>query len=368
MGLDLLRLVRTLTNLLQQRPPPPELIPDPSGGWLLDDVARALAASIRKPVSPDDVRRAVDAGPPGRFAVNGARLVHRRAEPATSATQPLPARSRDPRAGRTPTPPKPPRGTPTGPAGPDILYHATSRERVTHVRERGGLFAGTQGPVHLSRTEAHAWRVAHRQWEDPLVLYVDAARARREGLRVERTRSGHYAAERIPVRHVLNLREGFAEQASAGGFLVEWQAGAPRVALIRVGRRGGATWEVAKGKLEPGETPAAAAAREVREEMGITCGVRVSAEVGSIRYGFSTPDGSPRLKTIYLYVLEADGPCEFSPASGEGIDAVRWFALQDALDALAHPSLRSAIGRLVTALGDRAEELGFPRPTERERP
>ncbi len=358
MGLDLVRLARTLTHLLQQRTPSP-LVPDTSGGWPLEDVARALSESIRRPVTPEDVRRAVDAAPTGLFAVSDARLELRRAEPAP--------RGRDPRAAR-PHPKPPPRGTPPGPSGPDILYHATSRERLAHVRERGGLFAGAHGPVHLSRTEAHAWRVAHRQWEDPLVLYVDAARARREGLRMERTRSGHYAAERIPVRHVLNLREGFAEQASAGGFLVDWQAGVPRVALIRVGRRGGATWEVAKGKLEPGETPAAAAAREVREEMGIACGVRVSAEVGSIRYGFSTPDGSPRLKTIYLYILEADGPCEFAPASGEGIDAVRWFALQDALDALAHPSLRSAISRLVSALGDRAEQLGLPRPTERERP
>jgi RNA:NAD 2'-phosphotransferase (TPT1/KptA family)/ADP-ribose pyrophosphatase YjhB (NUDIX family) len=359
-GLDLPRLSRTLHTLLQQRTPPPELTPDATGGWPLDVVARVLSASIRRPVTPEDVRRAVESAPQGRFAASEGRLMPRRAEPP-------PARPRDPRNAR-PAQRAAPRGAPPPSAGPDILYHATSRERLAHVRERGGLFAGAQGPVHLSRTEAHAWRVAHRQWEDPLVLYVDAARARREGLRVERTRSGHYAAERIPVRHVLNLREGFAEQASAGGFLVDWQGGAPRVALIRVGRRGGATWEVAKGKLEPGETPAAAAAREVREEMGIGCAIRVSAEVGSIRYGFSTPDGSPRLKTIYLYVLEAEGPCEFRPASGEGIDDVRWFALQEALDALAHPSLRSAIGRLVSALGDRAEELGLPRPTERERP
>jgi hypothetical protein len=91
----------------------------------------------------------------------------------------------------------------------------------------------------------------------------------------------------------------------------------------------------------------------------------VEGEVGTIRYGFSTPDGSPRLKTIYLYVLEADGPCQFAPARGEGIDEVRWFGLQEALDALAHPSLRGAISRLVGALAERAVALGLPPPEER---
>ncbi len=246
------------------------------------------------------------------------------------------------------------------PSGPDIVYHATTAERVAQVRQRGALAHAGGGPIHLSRLEAHAWRVAHRSWDEPMVLYIDAARARREGVRIERTRSGHYAAESIPIRHVMNLREGFAEQASAGGFLVDWASGAPRIALIRVQRRGGGTWEVAKGKLEPGESPEMAAAREVREEMGIAAEVAVTGTVGTVRYGFSTPDGAPRLKTIYLYLLEtADGACAFSPARGEGIDAVHWFEVREALDSLAHPSLRGAIERLVDALDRRAAELGL---------
>ena len=200
-----------------------------------------------------------------------------------------------------------------------------------------------------------------RQWDDPVVLYVDAARARRDGVQFERTRAGHYVTRCVPVRHVLNLREGFAEQASAGGFLVDWRTGAPRIALIRVCRRGGSTWEVAKGKIEAGEAPSQAAVREVREEMGVASDVHVHGELGTIRYGFCTPDGAPRLKTIYLYMLEVHGDlAAFSPATGEGIDDVRWFALEEALASLAHPSLRASIGRLLGALEDRAAELGVP--------
>jgi 8-oxo-dGTP pyrophosphatase MutT (NUDIX family) len=214
--------------------------------------------------------------------------------------------------------------------------------------------------MQLSRVEGHAWRVGHRQWDDPVVLFVDAARARREGVSFERLRTGQYATEQVPVRHVLNLRDGFAEQASAGGFLVDWSLGAPRLALIRVVRRGGATWEVAKGKIEAGEPPHVAAMREVREEMGVRGPLEVSAVVGSIRYGFCTPDGAPRLKTIYLYVLEGREPeLEFTPAVAEGIEEVRWFSLDEACAVLAHPSLRGSIGRLLEVLDARAAELGL---------
>ncbi len=411
MGLDLLRLSRTLHNLLVRR----EMPPPPSGVLALDVASRALGEAIRRNVRPEDVRAAVQRHGGQRLVLVDGGVVLRAASredaprpdgargepPRPEPPLPEPPRAEPPRATGVQVPsspqvsprpvevarPEPPRPEPSrmespraepprpvrdarrvvprGPTGPDILYHATSLSRLAQVRARGGLFAQGNAPVHLSRVEPHAWKVAHRQWADAHVLYIDAARARRDGVRIERTRSGHYAAERIPLRHVLNLREGFAEQASAGGFLVDWSTGAPRIALVRVVRRGGATWEVAKGKIEAGELPTMAATREVREEMGISAGVHVRGDIGTIRYGFATPDGSPRLKTIYLYVLEADGPCAFTPARGEGIDEVRWFELQDALDALAHPSLRGAIGRLMGALEERAAALGLPRPEER---
>jgi 8-oxo-dGTP pyrophosphatase MutT (NUDIX family) len=162
------------------------------------------------------------------------------------------------------------------------------------------------------------------------------------------------------VRHVLNLRTGFAEQASAGGFLVEWSTGLPRIGLIRVVRRQGATWEVAKGKMEAGEAPHVAAVREVREEMGVDASLSVSRSLGTIRYGFATPEGAPRLKTIHLFLIEpASEVLDFRPSTREGIEAVRWFSVEDAVNAIAHPSLRSCIGRLLGALEDRAHELGL---------
>jgi putative RNA 2'-phosphotransferase len=333
-GLDLLRLSRTLAFLLSSGAAAPSLQSDGTGWYAVEEVAKALAKAIRRPVTAGDVSEAVTRHGNGRLELADGRV-----------------RARGGACGQT---------RPSAPAGPDILYHATSRGRVRSFLSSGTVAHTGGGPVHLSRQENHAWRIGHRQWEDPVVLFVDASRARREGVQFERTRSGQYTAERVPVRHVLNLRDGFAEQSSAGGFLVDWSTGHPRIALIRVSRRGGATWEVAKGKIEAGEAPDAAAVREVREEMGLRAEVHVCSTLGTVRYGFSTPDGSPRLKTVYLYVLEAAEPCTcFDPATAEGIDDVRWFDLDEALASLAHPSLRGSIGRLLQALEARAMELGL---------
>ena len=333
MGLDLHRLSRTLTFLLRHGAGGAGLSVKDDGWCSTDDVARAASRAIHRPVCSEDVREAALRHGGNRFEVEPCRL--RAREFATEGT------------------------TRCSAAGPDILYHAAERIRVPMYQARGSVSVPGGGFVHLSRSEGQAWRVAHRQWEDPMVLFVDAARARRDGVTFERTRTGQFQTRGVPVRHVLNLRDGFAEQASAGGFLVEWSTGLPRIALIHVCRRGGATWEVAKGKIEPGEAPEVTAVREVREEMGVVAPVCVRGTLGTVRYGFCTPDGAPRLKTIHLYVLELTDPvCAFDPALAEDIDDVRWFELQDALAALAHPSLRGSIGRLLDALEERAAELG----------
>ena len=334
-GLDPIRLCKTLTYLLRHGARGAGLVPDGEGWFSVDQVARVTSGVIRKTVRPEDVREIARRFGGGRFDVE-----ERRIRPSSGEA---------------------PHRHELG--GPDILYHAAPAGSLEEFRARGALVGHAGAQVHLSRTEAHAWRVAHRQWEEPVVLFVDASRARRDGERFERTRVGQYYVPRLPLRYVLNLRDRFAEQTSAGGFVVDWTGGVPRIALIRVARRTNVTWEVAKGKLEPGETPDDAAVREVREEMGVLSPLKVSRSLGTVRYGFSTPEGDPRLKTIYLYLLEVEGDVgEFRPARGEGIDAVRWFSVDEALNVLAHPSLRSAIGRLLGALEDRARELGVPLP------
>lgn len=251
-----------------------------------------------------------------------------------------------------------------GPCPPDILYHATTATRVQRLRETGKLEIRGGRPVYLSRTEGQAWRIAHRTSDEPRVLYIDVSRARRAGCRFERNRQGLWQVSHVPLRHVLNLCEGFAHQASAGGVPVYWGPEGPELLLIRCQRRHSATWEVAKGKLEPGETPAQTAVREVREEIGTHLELEVERHLGAIRYGFFCPDGTPRLKTMHLFLMRTpERVTEFSPADGEGIVDVDWFTPEEASRRIAHRSLRPLMRKVCRELGALgcAEELSDSR-------
>lgn len=236
-----------------------------------------------------------------------------------------------------------------GPPVPDILYHACTQRQVDRYLAQGAVRVPGNRPVFLSDDESQAWRVAHRLGGTPRVLYVDTARNRRRKLRLQRSRrSGLYMARALSIGDVLNLQPAFAEQRSAGGIPIRiGPEGRPEMALIRVTRKSGVTWEVAKGKLEHGEPPEWAGVREVQEEMGVDCDFTVRCLVGLVRYGFMAPGGLPRLKTIYLYLLDPCGDMDkcFRPAFDEGIRDVRWFSPQAACDAVTHSSLRPVMRR-----------------------
>ncbi|MCB9663553.1 MAG: NUDIX domain-containing protein [Alphaproteobacteria bacterium] len=234
------------------------------------------------------------------------------------------------------------------PAVPDILFHATTSAGVQRAVDLDLLGAPASRRLVMSASEDQAWRAAHRLDGEPRVLVVDAVRARRAGVRFSRTRSHDlFTATPIPARHLLNLRPGYAEQWSAGGIPARRDPdGRIRFALIRVTRRSGTTWEVAKGKLEPGESPEDAAVREVQEEMGVDVDFRLLRHVGDVRYGFLAPGPEPRLKTIFLYLMEPVGELgAFDPASAEGIGDVQWFTADEAVAAVTHSSLQPLMWR-----------------------
>ena len=224
---------------------------------------------------------------------------------------------------------------------PDILYHATTEARLQHLKKRGVIEHQRGTAVYLSRTEGHAWQVAHRLLGRPFVLYIDVPRARKGGVEFSRNRHGLWEAPSIPVRYVLNLRRGFAEQVSAGGIPCYFAPDGPKLALIQVQRSQSLTWEVAKGKLELGETPIQAAIREVGEEMGSTMELSMLHSLGAVRFGFFIPEGDARLKTLHLFLLRTEEmQLHFEPAEKEGIHQVKWFDAQSASQVVSHRSLK----------------------------
>lgn len=331
-GDEQIRVSKTMAFLLRHRPDVGALTPDPEGYVRVADLASALAKQLRRDVSEAEVLAIAGDGA-GRFQCAGDKIRANR--------EPPPAR-RKPSQGDALR-----RDLP-----PDILYHATTEDQVRRVLDAGVLTVPEGRQLFLSADEAQAWRVAHRLQGAPRVLYIDASRARRHGARFWRSRrTGLFQTRGVPLQDVLNLQEGFAEQISAGGIPVRRGPDGVRLALIKVTRKSGVTWEVAKGKLEHGEPPEIAAVREVREEMGVIVDLRITHTLGIVRYGFLAPGGLPRLKTVHVYLMEPLGEiASFVPASAEGIGDVGWFTPEEAARAVTHTSLVPLIQQIGTKL------------------
>ena len=223
---------------------------------------------------------------------------------------------------------------------PDILYHATTFGSRQHLVKTGNLKAQGNRDLYLSSDEGAAWRVAHCMRKRPAVLVVDTQRFLNSGGRIRTAKGGLFVTRNIGRNAVLNLHRGYAEQHSAGGILIRRGEAGVEFALVSCQRKR-FTWEVAKGKIEPGESAVGAAKRELKEEMGFEAELSVVEDLGMVRYAFTIPSGAPRLKAMHLFLFEADPqPVVFNTAIDEGIMGVEWVSPQEAERRVVHSSLR----------------------------
>ncbi|HEY2542102.1 MAG TPA: NUDIX domain-containing protein [Gaiellaceae bacterium] len=112
-------------------------------------------------------------------------------------------------------------------------------------------------------------------------------------------------------------------------------AARPHVAAIRPqGKRPG-TWVLPKGNVDPGESPAEAALREVREETGLQG--RIVEKLGDVKYVY-TWDGERIFKVVSFFLVRAGRGRigEIEEAMRVEVAEARWLPLDEAPRLLAY--------------------------------
>jgi len=121
------------------------------------------------------------------------------------------------------------------------------------------------------------------------------------------------------------LLAGFRMIEAAGGIVIS-----PNGRLLMIFRNG--IWDLPKGKLEPGEDPAAAGLREVEEECGIS-GLSLRDEIVHTYHTYIYREEAVVKRTAW-YLMAAKEEKAGVPQSEEGITEVRWMGLSAAKEAL----------------------------------
>ena len=125
---------------------------------------------------------------------------------------------------------------------------------------------------------------------------------------------------------------------SAGAVVLAGEGAGRRVAVLH--RRGPDEWRLPKGKLEPGETPAQAAARELLEETGLRA--EMGEEIGRTEYTY----GRATRKIVTFYVVRLPEPVPLVPENPP-FDEARWMPVPEALAALTWGNERELVEKAV---------------------
>jgi len=125
---------------------------------------------------------------------------------------------------------------------------------------------------------------------------------------------------------------------AAGGIICGVGSNSGKIAVVRRRRYGGEIG-LPKGKLNEGETEAAAALREVEEETGIRASLRQS--IGSTHYSV---DGAP--KTVTYFMMDAPDDSPARPHDSKEVRAIEWLTPAEAVAVLTHDDDRKLVAKV----------------------
>lgn len=125
---------------------------------------------------------------------------------------------------------------------------------------------------------------------------------------------------------------------AAGGVIFRIVPSGTEVLVIR--RNG--HWDLPKGKLEPGESVAGCAVREVSEELGIPPPM-VACSLDATWHSYAM-DGASIGKTTHWFLMVSNAT-SFVPQAEEFIEEVRWVDIQAAYSMVAFDNLKVVLER-----------------------
>jgi 8-oxo-dGTP pyrophosphatase MutT (NUDIX family) len=134
---------------------------------------------------------------------------------------------------------------------------------------------------------------------------------------------------------------------SAGGLVVRRFRGRPFIAGVRV--KDGTVLALPKGHIDPGESAAEAAEREVREETGVQG--ELVEKLGDVKYWYAR-DGQRVFKVVsfFLFRYRSGSVRDYQV---EEVDSAEWVPLEDAPRLLAYRGERemaeAALSRMAAA-------------------
>jgi 8-oxo-dGTP pyrophosphatase MutT (NUDIX family) len=141
-------------------------------------------------------------------------------------------------------------------------------------------------------------------------------------------------------------------ETCAGGIVFRRAGDRIEVALAEERDRltGADNTRLAKGHVEPGETPEETAVREVREEIGVAA--KIVAPLGTVNYTY-VEDGIAVAKEVHFFLMEIASGKPF-PLDGE-MERMVWCPIDHALARLTFETERRIAERARSALESRPD-------------
>jgi 8-oxo-dGTP pyrophosphatase MutT (NUDIX family) len=134
---------------------------------------------------------------------------------------------------------------------------------------------------------------------------------------------------------------------SAGGLVVRRMRGRHYIAAVRV--KDGTVLALPKGHIEPGESGAETAVREVREETGVEG--KLLEKLDDIRYWYMR-DGVRVLKVVSFFLLSYRSG-SVRDYQREEVDGAEWLPLDEAPQRLAYTGEREMARAALSRLADK---------------